>query len=104
MNIHFTTIIKECESELLSEIIISRPIVSRTPKNEIREYLVKQNKYRSMYFNLAFGKCKYKKLFIQKFYQPIPKYNYNLKIDEIDNWEQKYYLLLRAFKSTGAFI
>jgi hypothetical protein len=93
----FPNIVKKCESELLSLPV--KPF-----KDEIEEYLFYQNKYRKKYFNLAFGKSKHKKLFIKKFYPPLPKYNYNLKIDEIENWEQKYYLLVRAFESTGAII
>ena len=97
----FPTIVKECEAELLS-----KPLKPLLWSDETNEYLLEQNKFRDKYFSLAFGKCKYKELFIKKFYKPLPKYNDTLIKDNIDGseWEQKYYLLVRAFKSTGAII
>ena len=91
----FPSIIQKCESELLS-----LPI--KTFKDKIEEYLYDQNNYRIKYFNLAFGKCKHKNLFIQIFYKPLPKYADDLIEDDIENWEQRYYLLRRTFKYTGA--
>ena len=100
----FPTIIKKCESKLLSARRSTKPLIVSRCKNEIHEYLVKQNKYRNMYFNLAFGKCKYKELFIEKFYKTLPKYTDKLTKNNIENWERKYYLLVEAFQSTGALI